>query len=137
MGLPLLSVSSSASSSIFFSTASAMRHRILPRSLADILRHGPAESSNALRAAATAWSTSFSPASETDEKEVDQAVAAARKALEDSAGQRQLPGLPLFRRHPRLWSTLRRWQGSRYQKVCRNLPPTARQSAACRGRFLL
>src|SRR5262249_44231006 len=50
---------------MFFSTRSPIRHRTFPRSLADILRHGPARSSNALRAEATAWSTSLAFASET------------------------------------------------------------------------
>src|ERR1041384_8392865 len=48
---------------MFFLIRSAMRQSTLPRSLADILRHGPATSSKALRAAATAWSTSCAPAS--------------------------------------------------------------------------
>src|SRR5207253_2431393 len=42
IGLPLSSVSSSASSSMFFSTRSANRHSSRPRSLVDILRHGRA-----------------------------------------------------------------------------------------------
>src|SRR5690348_6209836 len=48
---------------MFFSTRSAMRHKTLPRSLADILRQGPFTSSNALRADATAWSTPLAPPS--------------------------------------------------------------------------
>src|SRR6266566_2471312 len=63
IGLPLSSVSSSASSSMFFSTRSASRHSSHPRSLVDILRHGPPRSSNAWRAALTARSTSSAEAS--------------------------------------------------------------------------
>src|SRR5438552_11707973 len=63
IGLPLSSVSSSASSSMFCSTRSASRHSRRPRSLAEILRHGPARSSKAWRAALTARSTSSAEAS--------------------------------------------------------------------------
>src|SRR5213080_688821 len=63
IGLPLSRVSSSASSSMFFSTRSASRHSSRPRSLVDILRHGPPRSSNAWRAALTARSTSSGEAS--------------------------------------------------------------------------
>src|SRR5690349_4881962 len=65
MGLPLSSVSSSANSSMFFSSRSARRQSSLPRSLADIFCHGPPRSSRALRAALTARSTSAGPASAT------------------------------------------------------------------------
>ena len=65
MILPLSSVSSSASSSMFFSMSSASFHKMRPRSLADILRHGPCRSSNALRADCTAASTSCADAAAT------------------------------------------------------------------------
>src|SRR6185437_8326935 len=65
MGLPLSSVSSSANSSMFFSSRSASRQSSLPRSLADIFCHAPPRSSKALRAALTARSTSAAPASAT------------------------------------------------------------------------
>src|ERR1700752_2048109 len=42
-----------------------MRHSTFPRSLADIWLQGPLTSSNALRAAATAWSTPLAPPSAT------------------------------------------------------------------------
>src|SRR6266446_5278971 len=58
IGLPLSSVSSSANSSIFFSSRSASFQIRRPRSLADIFRQGPFRSSRARRAAATARSTS-------------------------------------------------------------------------------
>src|SRR3954469_980225 len=50
---------------MFFSIRSAMRHKTLLRSLEDILRHGLLTSSNALRAAATAWSMPLAPPSAT------------------------------------------------------------------------
>src|SRR5579864_5978962 len=65
MGLPLSSVSSSANSSMFFSSRSARRQSSLPRSLADIFCQGPPRSSKALRASLTARSTSAAPASAT------------------------------------------------------------------------
>src|ERR1700731_1823062 len=58
IGLPLSRVSSSANSSIFFSSKSASFQIWRPRSLAESLRHAPFRSSNARRAAATARSTS-------------------------------------------------------------------------------
>src|SRR5215469_2088093 len=65
MGLPLSSVSSSARASRFSSIRSASRQINRPRSLADILRQAPLRSSNALRAADTARSTSCAEASTT------------------------------------------------------------------------
>ena len=61
IGFPWSRVSSSASSSLFCSTRSAIRLRILPRSAPAIFRQSPAVS--AARAARTARSTSSTPAS--------------------------------------------------------------------------
>src|SRR5208282_2381448 len=66
MGLPLSRVSSSANSSMFFSTRSASFHSRRPRSLAEIERHAPLPVfSKAARAAATARPTSPALASAT------------------------------------------------------------------------
>src|SRR5271165_1324854 len=63
IGLPLSSVSSSANSSMFFSTRSESFQIRRPRSLAESLCQGPPRSSKARRAASTARSTSAGEAS--------------------------------------------------------------------------
>src|SRR6266516_1726538 len=94
IGLPLSSVSSSASSSMFCSTRSASRHSSRPRSLADILRHGPARSSKAWRAALTARSTSSAEASTICVKTSPVAGLMVSNFLEPSTHS------PLIRRRP-------------------------------------